>query len=562
MIAPVLIGLLGLDLDLRGLPGPFQKVTNIFELTSPELRTVFASAFIIGTMLLKNGCLYASSIASSNVSRLIARDLRERAVNLLIRADMKFFVRSSVGTISDSLLQEVDDVSHAVFHLCQAVSGLIAIIVLVAILISLSWQLLLATLLLLAVLMVVNQSAIKRSRIAGRQSVHSAQLLSKGMHEVFGGIRLVKATASEAREAERLIALSSERTDAQFHAEAAGLSIGPMGEVVAVLALVGIVWLSRVFMPGQLHGLSALLLTFLFVLFRMLPLISLVNFRRSEVARFLASADILSVLLTSEDKLLIEDGSTAYTSLRDRIEFASVSFSYGTETNLVLDAVSFSVPKGATIALVGQSGSGKTTCADLLMRFYEPNTGSITIDGRKLCDYELRSLRRSVGVVSQDTFLFNDTLAYNIKYARPDASESEVVEVAARAHAMEFIERLPHGFDTIIGDRGVMLSGGERQRVAIARALLQKPDILILDEATSSLDSVAERLIQVALEDLLRDRTTLVIAHRLSTVQNADKIFVLHQGKVVESGSHSELMDRDGHYKRLYVTQFAEAVPS
>ncbi|MBD0263247.1 MAG: ATP-binding cassette domain-containing protein, partial [Tolypothrix sp. Co-bin9] len=224
----------------------------------------------------------------------------------------------------------------------------------------------------------------------------------------------------------------------------------------------------------------------------------------------------------------------------------------------VLKDVDLYLPRGTTLALVGGSGAGKSTLADLLPRFYDPISGNITIDKIDLRDFNLTSLRKAMGIVSQDTFLFNDSVRNNIAYGKPEATEDEVIAAAQRANAYEFISKLPEGFETMIGDRGVMLSGGQRQRLAIARALLQNPEILILDEATSALDTVSERLVQAAIDDLSRDRTTLVIAHRLSTVQKADQIAVLDQGSVVEIGTHQELLSKNGYYSRLYSMQFSD----
>ena len=218
------------------------------------------------------------------------------------------------------------------------------------------------------------------------------------------------------------------------------------------------------------------------------------------------------------------------------------------------------MPKGTTLALVGASGAGKSTMADLLPRFYDPTDGCIEIDGIDLRRFNIISFRKRLGVVSQDTFLFNASVRDNLKYGRPNATEEEVIEAAKRANAYEFIIRLPDGLETQIGDRGVLLSGGQRQRLAIARALLQDPDILILDEATSALDTISERLVQKAIDDLSRDRTTLVIAHRLSTVQKADQIAVLDRGKVVEVGAHLELLKKGEYYSRLYAIQFSDTL--
>ncbi|PMB21258.1 ABC transporter ATP-binding protein, partial [Fischerella thermalis CCMEE 5198] len=240
------------------------------------------------------------------------------------------------------------------------------------------------------------------------------------------------------------------------------------------------------------------------------------------------------------------------------IKFNHVSFAYPGHEKMVLKDVDLYLPRGTTLALVGSSGAGKSTIADLLPRFYDPISGSITIDGIDIREFEITSLRKGMAIVSQDTFLFNDSVRNNIAYGRPDATDDEIITAAKQANAYEFISKLPQGFDTLIGDRGVMLSGGQKQRLAIARALLQNPEILILDEATSALDTVSECLVQEAIDDLSRDRTTLIIAHRLSTVQKADQIAVLDQGRVVEVGTHEELLQKNGHYYRLYSMQFGE----
>lgn len=270
-----------------------------------------------------------------------------------------------------------------------------------------------------------------------------------------------------------------------------------------------------------------------------------------------ASVDSVTELLRLDDKPFLINGKIAYNGLKTGITFKSVSFTYPGHDKQVLKDVTLKLPRGTTLALVGGSGAGKSTLADLLPRFYDPTGGCIILDDTDLREFDITSIRKCMGIVSQDTFLFNNSVRNNIAYGKQEATEEEVVAAAKRANAYEFISKLPQQFDTMIGDRGVMLSGGQRQRLAIARALLQNPDILILDEATSALDTVSERLVQGALEELSRDRTTLVIAHRLSTVRKADQIAVLEQGKVVEVGTHEELLQKGGYYSRLYGMQFS-----
>lgn len=286
-------------------------------------------------------------------------------------------------------------------------------------------------------------------------------------------------------------------------------------------------------------------------------MIGQLNNSRSEFANVIPSTIIVTEFLRKDDKPLMKNGTEPYRKLEKGIHFDHLSFSYTGHKDVVLKDVDLWLPKGTTLALVGGSGAGKSTLADLLPRFYDTTEGRITIDGKDLRDFDLRSLRKSMGIVSQDTFLFNNSVRNNIAYGRPDATEQEVIEAAKLANAYEFIMNLPEGFDTPLGDRGILLSGGQRQRIAIARALLHNPDILILDEATSALDTVSEHLVQQAIERLSRDRTTLVIAHRLSTVKNADKIAVLDKGQVVETGTHEELLSKGGYYAKLYSMQFS-----
>ncbi|MCA1993352.1 MAG: ATP-binding cassette domain-containing protein, partial [Coleofasciculus sp. S288] len=306
----------------------------------------------------------------------------------------------------------------------------------------------------------------------------------------------------------------------------------------------------------QIEALSTVLLIYLFLLFRLLPYMGQLNGQRGSLANSAPSTAIVVDFLRRDNKPFMKNGTTPYTKLEQGIRVEGLSFAYPGHDGLVLRGVNLWVPKGTTLALVGSSGAGKSTLADLLPRFYDPLEGSIMVDGRDLREYDIRSLRQSMGIVSQDTFLFNTSVRNNIAYGRPKTTDNEIIEAAKRANAYEFITQLPKGFDTEIGDRGVMLSGGQRQRIAIARALLRNPDILILDEATSALDTVSERLVQQAIDELCRDRTTLVIAHRLSTVQKAHQIAVMDKGRVVEIGTHDELLKKGGHYTRLYSMQF------
>jgi ABC-type multidrug transport system fused ATPase/permease subunit len=373
--------------------------------------------------------------------------------------------------------------------------------------------------------------------------------------ETLTGIQLIKATANEEKEYRRLLQAIENCEKADFLAQANSAAIAPLSEVMSLFAILLIVGLGNVFFPTQIASLSAILLTYLFLLFRLLPLIAQLNGFRSKFANRASSIKAVNEFLRRDNKPFSKNGNCHYVPIAQGIHFDGVSFAYGDRAPQVLDGIDLQLYRGETLALVGASGAGKSTVAKLLPRFYNPTAGKITLDGRDLREFDVKSLRKAMGIVSQETVLFNESVFENIAYGKPHATEAEVIEAAKQAKAYEFIVELPQGFQTKIGDRGICLSGGQRQRLAIARTLLQDPDILILDEATSALDAISERAIREAIENLSRNRTTLAIAHRLSAVQNADRIAVLDKGRIVEIGTHDQLLARGGHYTQLYRMQ-------
>jgi subfamily B ATP-binding cassette protein MsbA len=299
-------------------------------------------------------------------------------------------------------------------------------------------------------------------------------------------------------------------------------------------------------------------LRFILMLFAMLAPIKTLGTVNITIQNSLAAAERVFNILDSKPDINDKPDAKEIESFSEEIRFDNVSFDYGEESAPVLKNVSFSISKGSVVALVGASGAGKSTIADLIPRFYDTTSGSVKIDGDDIKEFKLSSLRKMMGIVSQDVILFNDTVRNNISYGQPELKESNIISAAKSANAMEFIDSFPKGLDTVIGEKGVTLSGGQKQRLSIARAIIKNPPVLILDEATSSLDTESEKLVQQAIEQLMKDRTVLVIAHRLSTVVNADKIIVLEKGKIIESGNHSELLNIKGKYSELYAVQFQE----
>lgn len=558
LIVPVILRIVGQEVDLSGAPDIIKKIMYPFDNVPENYRLLVMAGAIIFTIFLKNLASYASTLASSNLTRRLTSDMREAGLQLLLEIDIDYYTKMKVGDLINSLGGEIGRAATAIGSIVKLIILGITIIVFVGLLLSISWELTIASTILLSLVTLVNQYAISRSKKFGKQLSDMSKAYSISVLETLNGIRLVKATGNEQKEFYRIKKLIRDREKADFQSQINSEAIAPVSEVMGITAILLIVFLSRTFFAQQITSLSAVMLTYLLVLLRVLPLISQLNTIRSSFASTASSVEVVADFLRLDNKPLMGNGKIPYTKLQKGIHFKWLSFAYPGHDKLVIKDVNLYIERGTTLALVGSSGAGKSTLVDLLPRFYDPTSGCITIDGVDLRDFELKSLRKAMGIVSQDTFLFNDTVRKNIGYGRPEATDEEIMIAAKRANAYEFIIKLPQGFDTLIGDRGVMLSGGQRQRLAIARALLQDPEILILDEATSALDTVSERLVQSALDDLSRDRTTLVIAHRLSTVQKADQIAVLDQGRVVEVGNHKELLQKGGFYSRLYAMQFAD----
>ncbi|HEY9658997.1 MAG TPA: ABC transporter ATP-binding protein [Allocoleopsis sp.] len=559
LVVPVLLSLLGQDVVLDAAPSVIRKLFVPFAGLSEHQRLLAMAGVIIGFIMLKSLATYASNLASSALSRSLTSDLQEEGLDLLFGVDLDYFTRAKAGDLMNRLGGEMNRTSLVISTLISLVITMITIFVFVGLLLSISWQLTLAATLLLPVSPLVSQLLVSQSRHFGRLITRLNQEYSGRLIEIFAGIRLVKASATEQQELKHLKQLIRDREQTEFQSRMTALAIAPLSEIVNIVALFLLVLLGRMLFTNQIASLSAILLTYIALLFRLLPFVAQLNGLRENLARSAASVDVVYDLLRRDNKNFTQNGSIVYTPLRHKICFEQVSFAYPDSTHLVLQNLTLSIPKGTKLALVGASGAGKTTLVDLLPRFYEPTQGRITLDGIDLRDFDLNSLRRSMGIVSQDTFLFNDTIRNNIAYGC-NVTETEILSAIRRANAHEFIQRLPEGLETMIGDRGVLLSGGQRQRIAIARALLRDPDILILDEATSALDTVSERLVQQAIDELSRERTTIVIAHRLSTVQKAHQIAVLDRGQVVELGTHTDLLKKGGHYSRLYTMQFASSL--
>ncbi len=525
-------------------------------------RAVLMLSFIVLTILLKNLANYLSSVTTEGLTRRLTCDLRRDGLDLLLKVDIDYHNTMRTGDIIQRLNDQIGRAVTSINAVINLLRASLNILFFTLVLLSISGSLTLAAVVLMAGVLLLNRYVIARAREYGKALAEASKDYSVRTLEMLNGMRLVKATANEAAEFAQVEALIERREQAALRSQMNAAIIGPLNEILSILALVAIILISQFWLGSGSAASATLLLTFLFVLSRVVQFLGQLNSARSQLANSAASVDLVYDFLRRDNKAFMLQGSRPLTTLQLGITFEGIAFRYPTAKDWSLQDITLTLPRGTTLALVGASGAGKSTLADLLPRFYDPVAGRIAIDGVDLREFDLGSLRRAMGIVSQDTFLFNATVRDNIAYAQPAATDAEVVQAARRANAYDFISQLPQGFDTVVGDRGVMLSGGQRQRIAIARALLQNPPILILDEATSALDTVSEQLVQAALEDLSRDRTTLVIAHRLSTIRKADQIAVLDQGRVVELGTHDELLQKQGRYTYLYTVQFAQETGS
>jgi subfamily B ATP-binding cassette protein MsbA len=561
LIIPVIFGFLGQEIGMKGMPPVLQQMlSGSTNSLPPHHRYLIMMGWVLGAIVLKNLASYASSIVSSRLSQTLTRQIRQDGMRLLLDVDLEFFSKNKLGDLMSQLGGETSRAAEAIRITTSLFTTCITIFVFTAFLLAISWQLTIATTILLGLASLSNQFLVKRARRNGEILSEQSRGYSVMQQEILSGIRLVKATGNEDIEYRNLSQLIEARENAELQSQATFAMVPPLNEIAGIVTVLTIVILGKAWFETQPGSLSTILLTYLLVLFRLLPFVSQLNSQRSSFANAAPSVQVVADFLRRDNKPFMARGQTHYSGIKDAIRFTDLGFRYPSNEDWTLQGINLTLPKGTTLALVGSSGAGKSTLADLLPRFYDCDMGGISIDDRDIREFDLRSLRQSMGIVSQDTFLFNDTVANNIAYGVEHSTRDGVVEAAKRANAYQFISELPQGFDTTIGDRGVLLSGGQRQRLAIARALLKNPEILILDEATSALDTVSERIVQQAIDELSRDRTVLVIAHRLSTIQNADQIAVFDKGRVVEVGTHHELLSQRGVYANLYRIQFGDSL--
>ncbi|MEO0350058.1 MAG: heterocyst formation ABC transporter subunit HepA [Cyanobacteria bacterium P01_A01_bin.15] len=498
---------------------------------------------------------YLSEVYSKKSSLKLVDRLRRRIFDQLESFDLSFYSSVSSGALISTIRGEVNQVQQAFNVLAiSIVHGSKVLAYLVAML-MLSWQLFLISALVFGLMSVGLTSLTAKVREASFEVPKANKMFTSSALSFINGIRTVHASGTQTFERQRYYAATQKIYNSQLAVTKLSAMVKPIIEGLGITLLVGMVVVSYSLLISTGRLKAAELLTFLFVLIRTTPLVSSLNGTRVGFIASQGALHAVTELLKRDDKPYFKDGQRLFERLQRSIDLVSVDFSY-VPGEPVLHDITLSIKRGETTALVGTSGAGKTTLADLISRFYDPTRGQLLIDGVDLRELKINSLRHRMAIVSQDTFIFNATVGENIVYGMENASDTDIIEAARLANALEFIQDLPNGFATVLGERGVRLSGGQRQRIAIARALLRDPEILILDEATSALDSVTERLIQESLERLSKGRTVIAIAHRLSTIANADKVVVLEKGRIVEQGNYQNLLQERGKLWKYHQMQF------
>lgn len=511
---------------------------------------------IVGIFLFQGLFNYGQNYLMHWIGQKVIFDIRNKLYSHLQRLSLSFFSHKSVGELISRLTSDITTMQNA---LSRAIGDIIregvTVAVLVGLLFYFNWQLTFVSLAILPFLVKLTTKLSGQLRKMSRRVRREMATLTSILQETLSGIRIVKAFSMEKYEREKFRTRSKEYFAAEMKSRRIAALIGPLIGFISSFGIAFIVWFGgkQVIEGAMTTGEFIAFMGGLISLYRPLSKLGDVN---SIIQQALASGERVFEILDTTPGIENPPNPVFLSQFRDRIRFENVSFCYKDE--VVLKNINLEIRKGETVALVGPSGAGKTTLVNLLARFYDPHQGRILIDGRDLREIDLSSLRGLLGIVTQDTILFNDTIYNNISYGKPGATLKEIVEAAKAANAHSFIEKMKEGYQTYIQERGERLSGGEGQRIAIARAILKNPSILILDEATSEMDSESEILIQEALERLLKSRTALIIAHRLSTIQNADKIVVIKDGQIIQVGKHQELMAKSGYYRRLYELQFGK----
>ena len=551
MLVPLLGGIQQIT-NYSQLPEVLQSLIKIFSGYPIEKQILLSLILVVLALVLKNLVLAVFYYLTYWLTARLIQNLRVRVVNTLMAVGIGFYNNVKTGELVENIIYNTVHTDEIFKKSSEMINLIMSFLIFLALLVVFSWKLTAVTIVLSAIIAFGVSIYIKKISLYGFKMIDSGRELTASLHETLSGIQVIKSFTKEREQTIKLRNRIERHAANQLNLNFSTFMVHVITEALGVLAI-GILFLIAIKSADMDYRLVLTqMLPFVYILARMLPVIKQINQARGIIVSRLPALDAVYDLIRLDNKPVLRDGDKPYTGLKSGIRFESVTFSYGGGERAALTDAGFFIPKGKTTAIVGKSGAGKSTIINLLLRFYDPQTGDIFIDDEPLRNMAVESYRRNIGIVSQDTFIFNDTVRNNIAFGLIGEPSDEVItDAAKRAGADEFISGLPEGYDTILGERGIRLSGGQRQRISIARAILKNPEILILDEATSSLDTRTEELIHKAITELSRNRTVVIIAHRLSTIKNADQLIVLRDGRVSETGSETELMERRGEYYEL-----------
>lgn len=513
--------------------------------------------FIVVTVFLKNLFRYLGMYFLSPIRSGAVRDIRNKLYTKTLLLPLSYYSEERKGDIISRMTTDVQEIEWSIMQSLEMIfREPLTIIIYLIMMFAISTQLTLVAFILLpvtALLIGRIGKSLKRSATKGKEKMG---ILLSIMDETLGGLRIIKGFNAEKNVTEKFHNENQQYTNISIRMYRKVDLASPLSEFLGVSVLVIILYLGGKMVITDQSMDGALLIMYLVMFSQLLTPAKSFTSAYYSVQKGLASSDRINKILDAEVTIKDAENATSISTFEKEIEYKNVSFAYREgEIGWVLDGINLKIEKGKTIALVGQSGSGKTTLADMLPRFYDPTKGEILIDGVAIKNAKLKDVRGLMGIVTQESILFNDTVYNNIAFGIENVSEQQVIEAAKIANAHEFISQMPNGYQTNIGDRGSKMSGGQRQRISIARAVLKNPPILILDEATSALDTESERLVQDALNKLMKNRTSVVIAHRLSTIQHADEIIVMQKGEIIERGTHTQLLDKNTTYRKLHDLQ-------
>lgn len=531
----------------------FYYISNIIQKNGALKALVFVSLLIVIASLLKNGFLYLSKYYLAPMMNGVARDYQQKILKKLIYLPLSFFSNERKGNILSRMTSDVNEVRLSVQHIIVFLfTGPISILVYLAFLIYTSPLLTLFVLVLLPIMGLIITKVSNKLKSSAYLSQQVKGEILNTTEESISGLRIIKAFNAHKKVKRNFSKITDKYFRVMNKVERRIWLASPLSEFMATIIIMAIMYFGGILVLGTNSSLSSeVFIAYIVVFSQIIPPAKATINAYYSIQKGLASIQRIEEIINAEDKIVEKDNPVKINLFQKEIIFDNVNFFYNKDERQIIKNINLKIKKGETIAIVGESGAGKSTLVDLLPRFYDITDGSIKIDDLPIQDLKIKDLRNLFGIVSQTPILFNDTIENNIAFGVENYTGEELINAAKAANAYEFIMEKPEGFKSNIGETGGKLSGGQRQRISLARAILKNPDILILDEATSSLDTESEKLVQDALDRIMQNRTAIVIAHRLSTVKNADRIYVMQNGEIIEQGKHSELIKQNGVYKKL-----------